>query len=81
VEVGTMGQSRPGGEKTVYVGESEGNPATVDEALKGLAEQIVHNSEFVTGETGPRWFDITFMQVEIENQNVKTFKIGATSRD
>jgi hypothetical protein len=76
-----MGESRPGGEKKVYVGESEGAPATVDEALRGLAEQIVHNSEFVTGDSGPKWFDITFMQVEIENQNVKTFRIGASSRD
>lgn len=76
-----MGQARPGGEKTVFVGESEGTHATVDEALQGLAEQIVHHSEFVSGDTGPKWFDITFMQVEIENQNVKTFKIGATPRD
>jgi hypothetical protein len=76
-----MGQSRPGGEKKVYVGESEGHPATVDEALHGLAQQIVEDSGFVTGETGPKWFDITFMQVEIENQNVKSFKIGATGRD
>jgi hypothetical protein len=76
-----MGESRPGGEKKVYVGESEGTPATVDEALRGLAEQIVHNSEFVTGDTGPKWFDITFMQVQIENQNVKAFRIGASSRD
>ena len=44
-----MGQSRPGGEKTVYVGESAGQPATVDEALKGLAEQIVNESGFVSG--------------------------------
>jgi hypothetical protein len=79
-----MGQSRPGGEKTVFVGEAEGQPATVDEALKGLAEQIVNESGFVSGGeegTGPKWFDITFMQVEIENQNIKTFKIGATPRD
>ncbi|HEU5489771.1 MAG TPA: hypothetical protein VFU84_03175 [Gaiellaceae bacterium] len=79
-----MGESRPGGEKTVYVGESTGHPATVDEALKGLAQQIVDESGFVTGGeegTGPKWFDITFMQVEIENQNVKTFKLGATPRD
>ncbi|MCE3286449.1 MAG: hypothetical protein K0S64_55 [Gaiellaceae bacterium] len=78
-----MGEPRPGGEKTVYVGESTGRPATVDEALKGLAEQIVNESRFVTGGeegTGPKWFDITFMQVEIENQNVKTFSIGATPR-
>jgi hypothetical protein len=81
MEVGTMGHSRPGGERHVYVGESEGTPATVDEALKGLAEQIVHDSEFVTGDTGPKWFDVTFMQVEIENQNVRTFRIGATPRD
>ena len=76
-----MGQAKPGGEKTVYVGESEGTPATVDEALKGLSEQIVHHSKRVSGESGPKWFDITFMQVQIENQNVKTFKLGATERD
>ena len=73
-----MGEPRPGGERTVYVGESEGTPATVDEALKGLAEQIVHESGFVTGDTGPKQFEITFIQVEIENQNVRTLKIGAT---
>jgi hypothetical protein len=79
-----MGEARPGGEKKVYVGESEGHPATVGEALQGLADQIVNESKFVRGgedPTGPKWFDITFMQVEIENQNVKTFKIGATPRD
>ena len=79
-----MGESRPGGEKTVYVGESTGHPATVDEALKGLAQQIVDESGFVTGGeegTGPKWFDITFIQVEIEKQNVKTLKLGATPRD
>lgn len=76
-----MGEPKPGGERRTFFGESHGsagNPASIDEALAGLAQQIVVASQDVTRETGPKWYRITLLDVEIENQNVRTFVVGAT---
>jgi hypothetical protein len=73
---------RGNGVQRTIVGESRGthgNPARVDEALESLAERIVR-SRIVTRRKGPMWFDISLLQVEIENQNVRTFRIGVTPR-
>jgi hypothetical protein len=79
-----MGRPVKGGSgaRTTIVGESRGkhgDPARVDEALESLAERLVR-SRLVTRRKGPIWFDISLLQVEIENQNVKTFRIGVTPR-
>ena len=77
-----MGEPNPGGGAgRTFFGESrgsKGNPASINEALDGLAQQIVEVSQDVTGETGPKWYRITLLEVEIENQNVRTFVVGAT---
>lgn len=77
-----MGKPAPAGEKTTFVGESQGGthdePVRLSEALAGLAEQIVIHSGEVTRETGPKWFRVTFIEVEIENQNVKTMRVGVS---
>jgi hypothetical protein len=78
-----MGEPKPGGERRVLFGESHGshgNPARIDEALDGLAQQIVGESRDVTQDTGPKWYRITLLEIEIENQNVKTFVVGATPK-
>ena len=71
----------PGGEKKVYVGESEGDseyPATLDEALESAASKVVRDGLVSGDETA--WFDITEMQVEIGNQHVKTYRVTVTPR-
>jgi hypothetical protein len=78
-----MGNPSEGTELRTFVGVSvgtHGNPARVDEAFESLATQIVEIAQFVTADTGPMTFDVTFMQVEVENQNIRTFRVGATER-
>jgi hypothetical protein len=74
--------TRGSGVRRTIVGESRGthgNPARVDEALESLAERLVR-SRLVTRRSGPVWFDISLLEVEVENQNVRTFRIGVTPR-
>ena len=78
-----MGIPGEGSERRTFVGVSNGthgDPAKIDEALESLAEQIVSRSQFVTETTGPTRFDVTFIEVEVENQNIRTLKIGVTEK-
>lgn len=78
-----MGTPGEGSERRTFVGVSHGthgDPARVDEAFESLAEQIVTVAQFVTETKGPKRFDVTFMEVEVENQNIRTLKIGVTEK-
>ena len=83
-----MGGALPGSEKRTFVGESAADhdgPATLDHALFSAAEKAV-NVKFVRPgveddpESGPRWFDVTGIQVEIANQHIKTMRVTVTER-
>ena len=83
-----MGGVRPGGEKRTFVGESEADsegPATLDAALRSAADKAV-DTGFVRQhddgdpESGPRWFDLTGLEVAIANQHIKTMRVIVTER-
>ncbi len=76
-----MGKPSLGHREKVYFGRSEGepdDPATLDEALRSVAQQIV--SHGVVAPDNPVWFEITSLKVEIANQHVKTYVVGATQQ-
>jgi hypothetical protein len=76
-----MGKPALGHREKVYFGRSEGDssdPATLDEALRSVAEQIVEHR--VVTPDNPVWFEITSLKVEIANQHVKTYVVGATQQ-
>lgn len=74
-----MGKPSEGEEQRTFVGVSEGtegDPATLDEALLSAAEKIVR--EGLVQSERPQWFTVTGLEVEISNQHVKTFKVSIT---
>ena len=75
-----MGTIAGGKEQRTFIGISKGthdDPAKFDEALASAAAKIV-KSGVVTKRKGPKWFTVTGVEVEIENQNVKTFRVSVT---
>jgi hypothetical protein len=73
-------RTQEGRERRTFVGNATGSHedetfVTFDEALASAVVKVV-DAKHVTEATGPTWFEVTSIRVEIENQNIRTFAIG-----
>jgi hypothetical protein len=65
----------------IYFGTAHGDtlaPARLSDAIADVAEQVVRDGTVTPDH--PVWFDIVQLKVEIANQHVKTYVVGATQQ-